>query len=258
MKIRGLQPSSQLETVNLTSELWVQASMLTSMLDESTRAHSDRVARYAAAIAENLFLGSGEQEKTNTINVLYIAGLLHDLGKARIDKSILLKNGPLSKSEWELVKQHPLYGFRELEARGFPRDITRLVLYHHESYGGRGYPEGLVGEQIPIGARILTVADSFDAMTSPRPYQSAMSKNAAVGELLKLSPQQFDPILTRAFADSMNIPRASTVVQDDAVIDINRTTRRMLSVCGEFMKSIFEVYRRPAEYRTLSDSGGAL
>ena len=161
--------------------------------DRYTYGHSQRVVKYAEAIGRKLGLGSEELK-----NLKY-AGFLHDIGKIEINREILNKKEPLTTEEWRVIQQHPLFGASILES--FP-DVTGIVPSvrgHHERYDGQGYPGGLQGEEIPLGARILAVADSYDAMISKRPYRNAFGKTVALQELVKEKGQQFDPMVVEAF-----------------------------------------------------------
>ncbi|RKO67562.1 HD-GYP domain-containing protein [Desulfofundulus salinus] len=155
--------------------------------------HSWRVAAYAAALAKKLGMPEKEQ------NRIYLAGLLHDIGKLGISSAILHKPGKLTAAEWEEIKKHPVYSYEILSAIPGMKAISLMALYHHERYDGCGYPEGLGGEAIPLGARILAVADSFDAMTSDRVYRPRMSKEMASEELFRCAGTQFDPQLVEVF-----------------------------------------------------------
>ncbi len=162
--------------------------------DYYTRGHSENVANYAAKFAEWLKL------EKDVIRKLYWAGLVHDVGKIFVAQQILNKNGYLSSEEYEYVKIHPVKSYELLVEAGL-EDIANIVRYHHERYDGKGYPEGLVGEQIPFESRILSLADSFDAMTSDRPYKKAMSIQEAVEEIRRCSGSQFDPKLSQEFVN---------------------------------------------------------
>lgn len=154
--------------------------------DHYTRGHSEAVARYTTAIAKELHLSEEEIER------LYIAGLLHDIGKIGIKEDILLKPGRLTNEEFDAIKEHPLIGMKILEPASFHKDVMTAISYHHERPDGRGYPYGCKNENIYIGAAIINVADAFDAMTSERPYRSALSIEEAVEELKKNAGIQFN------------------------------------------------------------------
>src|SRR5438093_4656633 len=138
--------------------------------DPYTRGHSERVARYSIAIGKNLNLP--EKEMRN----LRISALLHDVGKIGIDDRILRKPGALSEDEFEVMKGHPAKGAAIMSGVAQLIDIIPGMKYHHEKWSGGGYPDGLVGEHIPVQARIVAIADPFGAMTTNRPYQQAMAR----------------------------------------------------------------------------------
>lgn len=161
--------------------------------DPYTRGHSERVAMYAQMIAKEMDLSDKQ------IELLGIAGLLHDIGKMGIEDAILHKPGVLTHKEYEVVKTHPVKSISILEPIGYMTDILPLIRHHHERYDGHGYVNGLRGEEIPLGARILAVADSYEAMTSDRPYRRAMPKERAIRELKAGSGTQFDPRVVKAF-----------------------------------------------------------
>lgn len=123
---------------------------------------------------------------------------MHDVGKIFVNQQILNKNGYLSVDEYEYVKIHPVKSYELLIEAGL-EEIARIVRHHHERYDGKGYPDGLAGEQIPFESRILCLADSFDAMTTMRPYKRAMSLQEAVEEIKRCSGSQFDPNLSQEF-----------------------------------------------------------
>lgn len=161
--------------------------------DPYTQGHSRRVTQYSVAIAEELGLPEKEIE-----NIRY-AGLLHDVGKIGIKDSIIKKPGRLTDEEYATIKKHPSIGAKILKPVEFLADKIPGVLHHHEYYDGRGYPEHLTGENIPLMGRIICVADAFDAMTTSRPYRKGLSVQTAVAELNKFSGKQFDPVCVEAF-----------------------------------------------------------
>ena len=163
--------------------------------DKYTQGHSVRVGMYAAETARRL--GFSEEDVT----AIQYAGQLHDIGKIEVPDSILLKKGPLTSEEYEVMKHHPVTSKRLVNHIAYFQPLTGLFLHHHEHFNGRGYPDGIGGEEIEIGARILAVADAFDAMTSQRPYRNAMplSKVFTILELEK--GKQFDPECVDAFFD---------------------------------------------------------
>lgn len=165
--------------------------------DPYTRGHSVRVARHAAATAEELELEPQEIE-----NTLY-AGLLHDIGKIGVSEQILHKPAILNVAEWEAIRAHPITGAKILEPIPSLRKITPMVRHHHEHYDGTGYPQRLTGEEIPLGARILAVADAFEAMTSHRPYRRAMYPAQAAAILNEEMGKQWDAKVVKAFLKTL-------------------------------------------------------
>jgi putative nucleotidyltransferase with HDIG domain len=162
--------------------------------DPYTQGHSPKVANYAAMIAEGLGLGEEEIEQ------IRLGGMLHDIGKVGVPEPILNKSGPLNPEEWELMKQHVLFGHRLLEPLQTLSEVRAMVLHHHEMYDGSGYPEGRAGEEIPLGARIIAIADAYDTINSDRTYKKARSAQAALAEIERCAGAQFDPQLVRIFA----------------------------------------------------------
>ncbi len=161
--------------------------------DKYTYLHSARVAEYAKKIAQKLQLSQEKVEKIET------AGRVHDLGKIAIEDTILRKHTGLTDEEYAVIKQHPELGYRLIKNLKPYEEVAKYILYHHERLDGKGYPMGISGLEIPLGARILAVADSYDAMTSDRPYRTALPQAAAVQELIKCSNFQFDPDVVAAF-----------------------------------------------------------
>lgn len=161
--------------------------------DKYTRGHSQRVTEYSLAIAKILALSKEEMK------VIKFCGLMHDIGKIGIGDSILHNPSKLSPEEYEIIKAHSVMGEEIIQPVGFLKKGLPLIRHHHERYDGRGYPDGLQGKAIPLMARILAVADSFDAMTSDRPYRKALSLEKSIRELKKESGTQFDPEIVKAF-----------------------------------------------------------
>ena len=161
--------------------------------DNYTHGHSETVTKYVIAIAQEL--GFNDRDLEN----LTVASRLHDLGKIGVHDYILTKPGKLTKEEWKEMKQHTIKGVEILEPLNFLTGIIDLVRQHHERYNGGGYPDGIKGEDIKLGARIIAVADTFDAMLSDRPYRKAHSFEVAISELKKNSGTQFDPKVVDAF-----------------------------------------------------------
>jgi putative nucleotidyltransferase with HDIG domain len=160
--------------------------------DPYTRVHSVSVAAYAEAIGRRMGLSAP------VLASLRKAALLHDIGKIGVPDAILTKPGPLTADEYDTVKRHPEIAIEILGHLSFLEEQLPLILHHHERYDGRGYPSGLVGERIPIGARILAVADALDTMFSPRTYKPAYQLDQVRAELIAGSGRQFDPAVIQA------------------------------------------------------------
>ena len=166
--------------------------------DGFTRGHADRVSRIAGALSRELGLPESEIEQIEQIEQIELAGLLHDIGKIGVEDRILLKPARLDRDEMELMRRHPAYGAAILEPSAALRPLVPLVLAHHESYDGSGYPQGLKGEAIPLGARIIIVADAYEAMTADRIYRKAIGHDRAMEQLERHKGTQFDPRVVRA------------------------------------------------------------
>ena len=160
--------------------------------DGFTRGHADRVSRIAGAIARELAIAEREIEQ------IELAGLLHDIGKIGIEDRILMKPSRLDPDEQELMRRHPIYGASILEPSAALRPLVPIVLSHHENFDGSGYPQGLRGDEIPLGSRILIVADTYEAMTSDRIYRKAPGHDRAIEQLNRYKGTQFDPVIVRA------------------------------------------------------------
>jgi len=160
--------------------------------DGFTRGHADRVSRIAGAVAREMGLNERDIEQ------IELAGLLHDIGKIGVDDRILMKPSRLEPDEQELMRRHPMYGASILEPSAALRPLVPMVLSHHENYDGSGYPEGRKGEEIPLGSRIIIVADAYEAMTSDRIYRKAPGHDRAMDQLNKYKGIQFDPKVVRA------------------------------------------------------------
>ncbi len=152
-----------------------------------TKGHSERVSKMAAQLATAMQLPAAQVER------IRIAGLLHDIGKIGVPEAVLLKPGRLDDAEFAQIQKHPVHGQNILRPITFLSDILPAIYHHHERFDGKGYPDGLAGEAIPLWARILQVADTYDAMTSDRPYRKGLSKEEATQEIIRCSGEQFDP-----------------------------------------------------------------
>ena len=161
--------------------------------DSYTKQHSERVTEYALRIASVMGLPAEEMD------LIRFGGFLHDIGKIGVRDTVLLKPGGLSREEFEEIRRHAVIGDEIVKPIKFFSREREIIRHHHEHYNGAGYPDGIAGERIPLIARILTVADSYDAMTSNRPYRLARTHEYAVAELKRCASTQFDPEVVRAF-----------------------------------------------------------
>jgi putative nucleotidyltransferase with HDIG domain len=165
--------------------------------DQFTQGHSQKVSGYAVLIAEAVGLAGPEIEE------IRLGGMLHDVGKVGITESILNKCGPLNPDEWETMKRHVEYGAKLLEPLRGTERIRDMVAHHHEFFDGSGYPQGLAGSNISLGARIVAIADAYDTITSERTYKKAHTPEEAFQELERCGAAQFDPELVRAFVSRL-------------------------------------------------------
>ncbi|MEI6080080.1 MAG: HD-GYP domain-containing protein [bacterium] len=174
---------------------------LNSLHDKDTYTywHSIRVQRYSLMIGNKLKLNEDQMQK------LEVASLLHDIGKIHVPDEILKKSGRLTKQEFETIKEHPTNSGKVFENLTDLEQYEKYISSHHERYDGQGYPNGLKGEEIPLLSRIIFVADSFDAMTSDRPYRKGMPLDVAVSELIKNRDTQFDPRVVDTFIDLVRL-----------------------------------------------------
>jgi len=159
--------------------------------DRFMRGHARRVALYAGLMADRLCLSAGDHEHVR------IAGFLHDLGKVGVPTDLLLRAGALDANERQLVEQHPEIGARLIKPLDIPAAISLAIRHHHEWWDGSGYPDGLAGEDIPLSARIISVADAFDAMSCDRPYRRALARQVITDEFKHFGGRQFDPNLAK-------------------------------------------------------------
>jgi HD-GYP domain-containing protein (c-di-GMP phosphodiesterase class II) len=192
-----------------TQEAMIAMADAIDQRDPYTAGHSLRVADLAVRIGE--VHGLNERD----IQRLRIAARLHDLGKIGIGNEILHKAGKLTDAEWTLMRAHPLIGEQLLKPYRQFRHEVRLIRSHHERWDGRGYPDSLSGEQIPLGARIIAIADTFDAMTTARPYRPALSHEVTIEEIRTGTQTQFDPALVVSFQQVIEEWRAVRPVTHD-------------------------------------------
>jgi len=186
------------EMKNTMVNLSIALSEAVEGRDHITAEHIHRVSSCAMAIADKL--GLNDDFKDN----LKYAAILHDLGKIGIPDRILMKPGKLTSEEYEIIKSHSNIGYDILKHIRFFEDILPGIKYHHERYDGKGYPEGLERDEIPLIARIISVADSYDVITHRRPYKQSQSKEEALTEVKRSSGTQFDPTIVDALVKAYN------------------------------------------------------
>lgn len=198
---------------------------LTSAIDANdpyTHGHSYRVSRYAMRLGRGLGLSARDME------ILEYGALLHDIGKIAIEHEILLKKERLSDQEFLTLKQHPTIGADIVENLKFLREAAVLVRYHHEQPNGRGYPEGLKGDEIPIGARIILVSDAFDAMTSDRPYRKGLPVETVVEQFRKYRGEQFDAEISDMLLALIDRGEFPLIVENDPTTAIYESLQERL------------------------------
>lgn len=193
----GMIPAGVLATATRNQIIALAATV--DAKDPYTLTHSKGVAEIAETIGEAAGLS------TKQLSELRDAALLHDIGKVGVPDAILTKPDNLSGEEWEIMKSHAAEGARIVGFVGELTPLVPLIRHHHERYDGTGYPDGLKGEAIPLGARILSIADAFDTMTTPRGYREVLSREDALEELRWCSDKQFDPVLVEAFCRAVGV-----------------------------------------------------
>ena len=179
---------------SLTEEILVALARAIATRDRATYEHAERVRRYAMALAAQA--GITDPLILRTIQT---AALLHDVGKLAIPDRLLNKPGPLTTDEYDQVKQHAAIGADILSGVPFPGPLALLVRHHHENWDGTGYPDGRRRDDIPLGARVLAIADCYDALTSDRPYRRALAHDSAIAMIYERRGSMFDPQMTDAF-----------------------------------------------------------
>lgn len=183
-------------------EVWVKLLIsLSRYIDtrvSSSGRHSAQVAEWVKTLARRLLMDEKE------VNAVYWASLLHDIGKIGVPGDVLSKEGPLTEDEWSLMRLHPTVGANIVKMLKSIEHIAPYIHYHQEKYDGSGYPNGLKGKEIPMGARIVAVADAYEAMTSDRYYCKARSQDEAIQELKRMEGHHFDPEVVEAFVEVMS------------------------------------------------------
>jgi putative nucleotidyltransferase with HDIG domain len=200
VSVLGGQAAAAIENARLYEKLEqsylsmiVTLSGVVEARDLYTDKHMKDISEYSVEIAKKLGLSDNDAENIRK------AALLHDLGKVTVPDNILMKAGKLSAEEMDIIKKHPVYGAKMIEPVEPIKDAREIIKHHHESYNGSGYPDGLKGNDIPLGARIIAVADAFGAMTTDRPYRKALTMDKAIKELRDYSGEQFDPNIVKIF-----------------------------------------------------------
>ena len=196
--IADISRESGLNFEELTKELFQ---------DEELFHHSKKVAYYSLCLFNSLQRVYGLNDSDR--KYLFLSALLHDVGKLQIPREVLYKPVEVTEEEYELLKKHALFSSEVLSKNGYFSRIIPNVLHHHEHYDGSGYPHGLSSNNIPLFARIISVADAFDAMTSPRCYRKSFSPDCAIGEILENSGTQFDPNIAEFFINIYKMKQMS-------------------------------------------------
>jgi diguanylate cyclase (GGDEF)-like protein len=196
MQVKGLR--NKIDKLNKQSKQGLSESIFAfaktlELKDHYTGEHVENTVHFATQIAKELNLPKDD------IELIKQAAMLHDLGKIGISESILLKKGKLNKKELEEIKRHPQIGADIIRPIQFLHALIPFIFYHHERWDGKGYPSGIKGEDIPLGARVIAIADVYQALISDRPYHKAFSKTAAIDIIKKASGAQFDPRIVRSF-----------------------------------------------------------
>ncbi|MDO7788850.1 diguanylate cyclase [Desulforamulus aquiferis] len=191
-----------LKSICTQSETELLSSMKTLLSiinakDRYTYGHSERVLEYSTLLAKSYGLSEDE------VRLIQYGAYLHDIGKIEIEINILNAHGALTEGEWDILKQHPYWGSEIIRPIKSLISVAPYILHHHENFDGSGYPMGISGEEIPLGARIIRIADSFDAITTDRPYKKAVSRQSACEEIMKYSGSHYDPVLCSLLVKAM-------------------------------------------------------
>ena len=199
MAIRNAQLFEDLKAESRKNhDLFIRATIVLGSTieakDKYTHGHTERVTNYATAVARQMVANGTAQFDEAFFENLYLAGIFHDIGKIGIPEAILNKPSKLTDEEFEVIKQHPIHGVEILRPLSELTESLDGVLHHHERHDGAGYPHGLKGDDVPMVASIIAVADTFDAMITDRPYRRANSKKDAIEEIKRCSGMQFNPI----------------------------------------------------------------
>jgi hypothetical protein len=211
--------------------------------DDDTSEHCQRIEVWAESLAQGMSLLEEE------VKSVRLAALLHDVGKIGIPDSILLKPGPLTEAEWQVMRAHPAIGETILASAGNMGAVIPLVGSHHERWDGSGYPRGLAGEQIPLGARIIAVVDAYSAMTDHRPYRAARSPYEAMQELRQEAGRLFDPVVVALFEDLMRRERAPEIQASDTGLGLDRAARPGADTADALNADAGDVARRRVVHR---------
>jgi len=195
-----------------TTETLETLSATVDAKDEYTAGHSKRVQRIAVALAEEMGLERAD------IDIVRQAALLHDIGKIGVEDAILLKRGELTEAEWTVMRSHPVLGARIIEKAGFLSDVVPGIRHHHERPDGRGYPDGLLGDEIPLAARIIHVADALDAMTTERFYRQALSFEVAMDEIHGSRGSDFCEVCVEALERAVEAGRLGWLARSRGVL----------------------------------------
>ena len=197
-----LRPAEREDSSRLVIEALARAM---TARDGYTYQHAQRVQRYAEALADQACI-----RDRRMLEAISAAALLHDIGKLGIPDRLLHEPGPLTADEYDQVKQHAIIGADILSAMAFPGPLALIVRHHHENWDGTGYPDGLRGEAIPIGARVLAIVDCYDALTSDRPYRRSLSHDRATAMILERKGTMYEPAIADGFFRIIDAVRSNS------------------------------------------------